>query len=415
VPGDRSGSAAVIDYANLLVVVLIAAASPVVVAVLRMPVPDVVVQIVAGVVVGPSLLGWAHVDEPVAVLAALGLAYLLFVSGLEIQVDRLRGLLLVRGLLGFGLSLALAAALAGIMRILDLIGDVPFVAVVLTTTSLGVVVALLASLGQTNTTFGQLTLLGSSLADVGSVVLLSLLFSAGSNTSGVRILLLGLFTVAVLAVTVAGRVAVMVAPLARLFAPLYGGAAQVRIRAAFALLVGFAALAAALGLEAILGAFAAGLTVSVLGGGAEAHPEFRAKLEAIGFGVLAPVFFVSSGLTFDVQALLTDPGGLVLVPMLTLAILAARGLPALLYRPLLSTRQAIAAGLLQATSLTFIVAAAMIGEAAGVITATTGTALVAAGIISVILFPPLASSLIRRENVEQGRSDPAANSTAEPA
>jgi Kef-type K+ transport system membrane component KefB len=389
----------VIDYANLLVVALIAAASPVIVAVLRLPVPDVVIQILAGIAVGPSLLGWARVDEPVAVLAALGLAYLLFVSGLEIQVDRLRGPLLLRGLLGFGLSLVLAGALAGGMRILGLIGNVAFVAVVLTTTSLGVVVALLASLSQTNTTLGQLTLLGSSLGDVGSVVLLSLLFSAGSQTSGVRVLLLGLFTVAVLAVTVAGRFAVMVAWLTRRLAPLYGGAAQVRVRAALALLVGFAALAAALGLEAILGAFAAGLTLSVLFGGAEAHPAFRAKLEAIGFGLLAPVFFVSSGLAFDARALVTDRAGLVLVPVLVLAIAAARGLPALLYRPLLSNRQAVASGLLQATSLTFIVAAAMIGQAARVITATTGTALVAAGIVSVVLFPPRASTLIRRESV----------------
>jgi Kef-type K+ transport system membrane component KefB len=126
------------------------------------------------------------------------------------------------------------------------------------------------------------------------------------------------------------------------------------------------------------------------------HPEFRQKLEAIGFGVFIPVFFVASGIQFDLAALFSSPLTMLRVPIFLAALLVVRGVPALLYRPLVGARRSVIAGLLQATSLTFIVAATQIGLVLGVITKATGAALIAAGLLSVLIFPVLAFTLLRR-------------------
>ena len=172
--------------------------------------------------------------------------------------------------------------------------------------------------------------------------------------------------------------------------------AQIRVRGAFVLLVAFVTLASLLGLETILGAFVAGVILRFVDADRMlTHPQFRQKLEAIGFGVFIPVFFVASGIQFDLAALLSSPSTMLRVPIFLAALLVVRGVPALLYRPLVGARRSVIAGLLQATSLTFIVAATQIGLVLGVITKVTGAALIAAGLLSVLIFPVLAFTLLR--------------------
>ena len=125
------------------------------------------------------------------------------------------------------------------------------------------------------------------------------------------------------------------------------------------------------------------------------HPDFRGKLEAIGFGFFIPVFFVSSGVRFDLDALTASTSNLLMVPVFLAALLAARGLPAIVYRRALDGRHTAIAGLMQATSLPFIVAASMIGLELGLIDAATGAGLVAAGLLSVLLFPLAALTVLR--------------------
>lgn len=173
--------------------------------------------------------------------------------------------------------------------------------------------------------------------------------------------------------------------------------AQIRVRGAFMLLVGFVALASVLGLETILGAFIAGVILRLVDGDRMmTHPQFRQKLEAIGFGIFIPAFFVASGIQFDLAALLSSPSTILQVPIFLMALLFVRGVPAFLYRPLVGSRRSVVAGLLQATSLSFIVAASQIGLELGLITKATGAALVAAGLLSVLIFPLLALTLLRR-------------------
>ena len=174
--------------------------------------------------------------------------------------------------------------------------------------------------------------------------------------------------------------------------------AQIRVRAAVLLFIGFAAVAENLGLEAILGAFIAGAIVSLLDRDeAMTHPEFRHKLDAIGFGFFIPVFFVSSGVRYDADALFADVSNLVMLPIFLAALVLTRGLPALLYRPVIGTRRTIAAGLMQATSLPFIVAATAIGLELELIDAAESAALVGAGLLSVLLFPLVSLALLREE------------------
>jgi len=146
------------------------------------------------------------------------------------------------------------------------------------------------------------------------------------------------------------------------------------------------------------------------------HPAFRAKLEAVGFGVFIPVFFVTSGIQFDLHAVIGSASGLARVPIFLGAILVVRGLPAIVYRPVLQPIQVATAALLQATTLPFIVAASQIGVELGLLDRATASALIAAGLLSVLLFPLLALTLLQRVT-ERGvaQTERASNTTEQEA
>lgn len=388
-----------VSFTNLLVVVAVAWAMPLLLGfVPKLRLPAVVLEIVAGIAIGPAGLGLATVDLPIQVLALLGLAILLFLAGLEIEFERLRGRVLQLTTLGFVLSFALALLIAYALKAFGLVQSPLLVAIILSATALGVLIGVLKDAGQATTKFGQLVIAGATIADIATVVLLSLFFSREASGVGAQLLLIGaLLSLALMlaaALLWAGRSMSLPSILVRL----QDTTAQIRVRGAFLLLVLFAALAQRLGLEIILGAFLAGALLAAVDRDRQmTHPRFRQKLEAIGFGVFIPVFFVSSGMRFNLAALFASASALALVPLFLLALLVIRGLPALLYRPLLGTRGTIAAGLLQATSLSFIVAASQIGVELGALDQATGAALVAAGLLSVLLFPFAALILLSRQ------------------
>ena len=174
-----------------------------------------------------------------------------------------------------------------------------------------------------------------------------------------------------------GRSARLSADLGRL----QDSSAQIRVRGAVLLLAGLVLVAQHLGLETILGAFLAGALLRVVDRDeAMTHPRFRVKLEALGYGFLVPFFFVVSGIRFNLKALTANPANLRLVPVFLAALLVVRGLPALLYRSQVGTRRTVVAGLLQATSLPFIVAATQIGLGLGVVSRANAAGLTAAGL-----------------------------------
>ena len=384
-----------LEFTNLLVVTAIAFAAPLALGfVPRLRVPAVVLEIVAGIVVGPSVLGWVEVDDAVEVLALVGLAFLLFLAGLEIELHKLRGRLLKVALAGFALSFALAVAVGVGLDVAGIAGSPLFVAIVLSATSLGVIVPVLKDAGEAGTRFGQLVIAAASIADFATVILLSLLFSREATSAATQVMLIAGLVLASMLVALAIAEVDHSRRLRATLRRLQDTTAQIRVRGAFLLLIGLTALATTLGLEVILGAFIAGAVLTVVDRDeAMTHPGLRRKLEAVGFGVFIPVFFVTSGLRFDAAAL-ADASTLVLVPLFLAALVVVRGLPAIVYRSLLPRTRVIAAGLMQATSLPFIVASTAIGRELGVISAANQAALIAAGLVSVVLFPAAGSALL---------------------
>jgi Kef-type K+ transport system membrane component KefB len=387
-----------VEFVNLFAVSLIAFGAPLLLGfVPALRIPAVVLEIVAGVVVGPGGLDLVSVDLPVQIMALVGLAFLLFLAGLEIDVHRLRGGVLRLALIGYVVTLVLGTASGLGFDALGWVDSPLLLAVTLSATSLGLIVPALKDAGQVDSDVGQVTIASSSVADFAAVVLLSLLFSTSGGSTGGRLILLGGFAILVavtgLVVAVAGRSR----PLGEVLVRLQDSTAEIRVRAAVALLVAFVALAERFGLESILGAFLAGAVVGLVDRDTSSHPFFRAKLDAIGYGFAIPVFFVTSGLRLDLGGLFASPAALARVPVFLLALLVVRGVPALLYAQTLGRREALAAGLLQATSLTFIVTATQIGVIVGLLEPVAAAALTTAGLLSVLAFPAVALALLRRQ------------------
>ena len=364
----------------------------------RLRLPSIVLEILTGIAIGPAGLGWVAVDEPIRVLSIIGLGFLLFLAGLELDVTQLTGRRLRLALGGFVLSMVLAYALAVLLRAAGMVESALLVAICLSATALGVIAPVLKEAGETTSEFGQLVIGAASIADFGTVLMLSLLFSRESSSPAAKAILIGGFVALTAAVVAAMLTARRWSRLETTLVRLQDSTSQIRIRGAFLLLILFAALAGRLGLEIILGAFVAGGLLSVIDRDyARTHPKFHEKLEAVGFGVFIPVFFVTSGLTFNASALVASPGTVLRVPIFLAALLVVRGLPALFYRPLLGPSRAVVAGLLQATSLPFIVASTTIGIELHELTAPNAAALVAAGLLSVVIFPVTALALLQRK------------------
>jgi Kef-type K+ transport system membrane component KefB len=384
------------SFSGLLIVSAVAFGAPFLLGLFpRVRAPAVVLEIVAGIVVGPSVLGWVEVDQTIAVVATLGLAFLLFLAGLEIDFTRLRGRVLKLAGVGFAVSFGVAVVVAGALKAVGLVDAPLLVAITLSATSLGVLIPVLKDAGESGSTLGQLVIAAGSIADFGAIILLSIFFT-GEGGTGATLLLIGSLLALALAVLAAVRGAERSLRIRAELVRLQDTTAQIRVRGAMVLLVAFAAIAESLGLEAILGAFAAGAILTLLDQDERmTHPEFRRKLEAIGFGFFIPAFFVTTGVRYDLDALLASASTVAMVPIFLAALLVVRGLPALLYRRLLGTRQTAVAGLLQATSLPFIVAATAIGLELGVIDAATSAALIAAGLLSVVIFPAAGLGLLR--------------------
>jgi len=382
---------------NLLIVSVVAFAAPFLLGLFPgLRLPSVILEIAAGIVVGPSVLGLVEADRTVSVIALIGLAFVLFLAGLEIDFARLRGPVLRLTALGFALSFGVAVLASLGLGAAGLVDTPLLVAIILCATSLGVLVPVLKDAGEIASTFGQLIIAAASIADFGAIILLTIFFSGEGGTGSTLVLLGSLFALAG-AVFVVVRGAERSARIRADLVRLQDTTAQIRVRAALALFVGFAAVAQQLGLEAILGAFIAGAIVSLVDSDrVMTHPDFRRKLEAIGFGFFIPVFFVTSGVRFDLGALTASASNLAMVPVFLGALLLVRGLPALVYRRVLDGAHTAIAGILQATSLPFIVAATAIGRDLGLIDAAASAALVGAGLLSVLLFPLTGLLLLRR-------------------
>jgi Kef-type K+ transport system membrane component KefB len=387
-----------ISFNSVLIIAGVAVLVPAVLGAFpRLPVPGAVLEVVAGIVVGPSVLGWVRVDAPVQVLSDLGLGMLLFLAGLEIDIDELRGPLARLAGSAFAVSAGLALLCGYAFHLASQATQPLLLAIIVMSTSAGLLLPLLKDVGQDATEFGQLVMTAAALAEIVPILLLSLFFSAAAKTTEDQLVSLAIFLALLVLIGLLLARVRRLAGLDRLMDRLADRSAQLRVRAALTLSLGCGLLAYRFGFASILGAFAAGLLVRLIEiSGRTPHPQFQIKLEGIGFGFLIPIFFITTGVEFHLKELLSSPAALAEVPLFLAALLLVRGLPAVLYRRVTGTRKAAAAGLLQATTLTFVIVATQIGLATGKISPTSAASLLAAGLLSSALYPAGALRLLSR-------------------
>ena len=386
-----------ISFTSLAIVAAVALVAPLAIGLTSLRLPAIVLEILLGIAVGPQGFGWAKIDEPVQIMSLIGLAFLLLLAGLEVEYDRFRGRVLRLTVVGYAVSFGIALLVGLALKGGDLIRSPLLVAIILSATGLGVILPILKDAGETETPFGQVVIAGASIAEVTPIVLLSLFFSGESGGIGSKLVLLigfGLFVVAV-GVAIFGVEHSM--RISMTLVKLQDTTAEIRVRGAFLLLAVLVVLATKLGLEAILGAFLAGAILKLLDRDVMmTHEFFHKKLEAVGFGVFVPFFFVATGIKLDVDTLFSSGSALARVPIFLGALLLIRGLPALVYRPLAEKRrQLVAGGLLQATSLSLLIVGGQIGVELDLIRPENYSALVAAGLLSVLVFPLVALTLLR--------------------
>ncbi|MFB7123697.1 cation:proton antiporter [Kitasatospora xanthocidica] len=355
-------------------------------------VPTVVFEIVLGVLIGPDVLGWAHVDGLVDALSQFGLAMLMFLAGYEIDFAKLRGGPLKRAGTAWLVSVAVGLGVGALVNRDPL--DGAFAGLVLTTTALGTILPILRDSGELPTPFGSLVMATGAVGEFGPIIAIAALLSG--NSPARTAVILGAFAV-ITALAVFGARRPRPAWTTRLIERTLRTSGQFAIRAVILVLAAMVAAALWLDLDMLLGAFVAGIVSRLLLAGVRQAEEevIEAKLEGIGFGFLVPVFFVVSGMNFDLDALLDDPGTLLLVPVFLLLFLAVRGLPAALLAPAgLGLRDRAALALYGATALPLVVVITTIEVDAGHLPSSTAAALVGAGMLSVLVFP-LAAQRVR--------------------
>lgn len=380
-------------------------------------VPVVVVEILLGVALGPAGLGILRVDAAVAFMSFLGVLFLLFLAGLELDLQQLRGRPLRVGTVGFVISFAIAVAGALVLGQLDLVQTPLVVAVAVCSTSVGIVIPVLADTGNLKTPVGMATVAGGTVAEFGGIILLGVLLAVPvtSVKAGVVLSIAGLIVVGLLALALAAMFWIMRRVLSweagrRSAARMDETSSQLRTRLAVMLILGMALFSAGFGFEAILGTFIAGIFVGGLIRDNQNEDLYRTRMEALGFGFFVPVFFVSTGMRLDLASVLTTESAVKVLIFLGL-LLIARGAPGLLYRSELGTSGAVATGLMFATNLSFIVVTAGVGVEAGSISQATASSLVVAGLLSALVFPSVAQVALSRTSASRAAQ---ADQTLEP-
>lgn len=385
-----------LSLAGLFYVLCAAAAAPILLSVLpRIRIPAVTLEVVAGVVIGPHVLGLVDsMDEVTTVLSLLGVAFLLFFAGLELDIGVLLHRRIVRLALAYVASLALAAGLGLALHALGIGADPKFLAVMLPATGLGVLLPIMKDQGLLETEYGQVVFGACAIAEIVPLVLIATAFPPMGAAVLDQLGRLAVLAVAAALIGLAALVANRDERVRRKLDRLADTSAQARVRLTLVALLGLAVLASAFGIEVIVGAFAAGIVIGADRERLAGLGDHLSKLQAIGFGLLIPVFFVTTGIRLDVVATGRDPRALGLVVLLMAAMLIVRGAPALAYRGLMAPRQRVAAGFFQATSLSFFIACAPLGIELGLVDERTATALVLAGLGSVLLYPLIAARVL---------------------
>ncbi|MFE0645290.1 cation:proton antiporter [Streptomyces sp. NPDC058877] len=373
-----------------------------------LPVPLVIFEILLGILVGPDVLGWAHTDPLIDGFSELGLTMLIFLAGYEIEFGKVRGDTLRRSVWAWLIALGLGL-LAGVLLGGGYTKGV-FIGVALTSTALGTVLPVLRDAGDLHGRFGSVVMAFGAVGEFGPIIAMALLLSGRGAAESTALL-------AAFAALTAAAVFWALRPrppwFANVIAKTLHTSGQFAVRFVFLLLALMLGASTALGLDVLLGAFAAGLiTRLVLTGAApDSGPQILEKVEGVGFGFLVPVFFVVTGIEFDLDSLLHGGRVLILLPVFLLLFLVVRGAPIWFLAPRdLDRRDRSGLVLYGSTALPLVVAITTIGVDDQEMTAGEAAALVGAGMLSVLVFPLIALRLRARAGEEARPPEPVSGS-----
>ncbi|HEX3292145.1 MAG TPA: cation:proton antiporter [Solirubrobacterales bacterium] len=385
--------AAGVDETSALVIVIAAAVAGLIVLTLspRVTIPVVVIELLLGIIIGPQGFDLAQLDPTTSLLGDLGLGMLFFFAGYEIDFERIKGRPLELAGVGWAVSLALAYGIGGVLAAMGVILSFLYTGSAMATTAIGTLIPILTDAGEMRTRFGTYLLGAGAIGEFGPILLVTLILSTGHPLHEAVILVL-FIALAVITGILAVRSAWMGWPLVE---KTFETSSQLAVRLAVVLVFALVALAAQLGLDLLLGGFVAGMITRIALRGREVT-VFDSKLNAVGYGLLIPFFFITSGMAFNLDALTSSVGALLKVPMFVGLFLVVRGVPALLlYRRELDLRDRFALAVYSATELPLVVAITTLAIQTGHMRTSTAAGLVGAAILSTLIFP-LVAARIRR-------------------
>ncbi|MCI2901125.1 monovalent cation:proton antiporter family protein [Staphylococcus hominis] len=382
-------------FFSLVIVVVAAFLTPIIVNRLNVTfLPVVVAEILMGIIIGNSFLGLVHKDEMLNILSTLGFIFLMFLSGLEIDFSAFKKDTRKRqginkneknlpshlqlALTVFSLIMVLSIILAFAFKWLGFVDDVLLMVIIISTISLGVVVPTLKEMNIMRTTIGQFILLVAVLADLFTMVLLTI-YGGINGEGGGSIWLSAILIVFTAIFYLLGSVFKQLNFMQRLM----GGTTQIGIRAIFALIILLVALAEGVGAEYILGAFLAGVVVSLL----KPDEEMIHTLDSFGYGFFIPIFFIMVGVDLDIPSLIKEPSLLIIIPILILSFIVSKLIPVLFIRRWFDTKTTIASAFLLTSTLSLVIAAAKIAEELKAITSEMSGILILSAIITCVFVP----------------------------
>ncbi|HCU9891427.1 TPA: monovalent cation:proton antiporter family protein [Staphylococcus aureus] len=383
------------EFLSLVIVVLAAFLTPIIVNRLNINfLPVVVAEILMGIVIGNSFLNIVERDSILNILSTLGFIFLMFLSGLEIDFKAFKKDKRARqgqnndessipghlnlALTVFAFIMIISILLAYVFKWLGLVGDVLLMVIIISTISLGVVVPTLKEMNIMRTTIGQFILLVAVLADLVTMILLTV-YGAINGQGGSTIWLIGILVVFTAISYILGVQFKRMSFLQKLM----DGTTQIGIRAVFALIILLVALAEGVGAENILGAFLAGVVVSLL----NPDEEMVEKLDSFGYGFFIPIFFIMVGVDLNIPSLIKEPKLLIIIPILIVAFIVSKLIPVMFIRRWFDMKTTIASAFLLTSTLSLVIAAAKISERLNAISAETSGILILSAVITCVFVP----------------------------
>jgi Kef-type K+ transport system membrane component KefB len=349
--------------------------------------PAVVLELMLGILIGPSALGWVTSQGVIGFLGEFGLIFLFFQAGFEFNPEKIGAAPLRLGVLAWLAAFGLSGLFAGLLYAIGLLRAPLLIALVLPTTALGMLLPILRESGNLDTNFGRHVLVAADVGELGPVILAAIVLAHQHHHLHETILTIVFFAVAIGAILTAQRL--RSAHLSVLIAWWMHDRSVLPVRIAILILLGLVSFANELGMELVLGAYTAGMVIAMLVRDTRAE-ILENRLTSIGSGFFIPLFFITSGVEFDLPGLVTSPASLARLILFCAGFLIVRIIPVLLYKHVLPERDLLPLALFSSTTLPLVVAVTYLGVRTGDMLPENASALVAAAVTTVAVFPALA-------------------------